>query len=271
MIALPYVSVPTLPVTLPVVGEITLTIFGLCVAAGVVLGLRLAESYARAHGLSDKDTRPVLLPVLVGGLVGAHWVSVLAYYPERVLEKPWILLDFTSGLASTGGFVGGLAVFGFVAWRRKLPWPRLADTVVFGLAHGFTIGRIGCSLVHDHPGIVVTADTFGAVGPWPCPCPSTGGTAVGCCTDPIFRYDLGLTELMLLLVLATGVWVFLRRRRPGVLAASVALGYAILRFPLDFLRAEDLRHGPLTFAQWVCIAMSLTGIVALLRLRRTPV
>jgi phosphatidylglycerol:prolipoprotein diacylglycerol transferase len=245
--ALPYVELPSWRVELPLFGAHTLTIFGVTAAIGIVFGFRRMLAYARAHELDAVATDRLGIAVVVGGLAVAHWVSVLLYFPERVAENPWVLLPLGSGLSSVGGFLGGAIAFAVVTARRGLPRLRHADAITFGLLHGFTIGRVGCTLVHDHPGSVTNPHAFLAVGAWP---------------DGAWRYDLGLLELVGLCVLVVLVLLLLRQRRlaPGRLTAIVAIAYGLGRFPLDLLRAEDERYAGLTPAQIACIGFVLAGI-----------
>ena len=83
------------------------------------------------------------------------------------------------------------------------------------------------------------------------------------------RFDLGLFEFALTpLLIAVVVLVARRTRRPGAVSASLALAYAVLRFPLDALRATDLgaasdpRYAGLTPGQWASLA--LLGLAAYL-------
>ena len=56
---------------------------------------------------------------------------------------------------------------------------RYVDVLIYGLLLGWCISRFGCTLIHDHPGQIVSSDFWFAVGPWP---------------DGTFRHDLGLYE-----------------------------------------------------------------------------
>lgn len=260
MSGLPYVSLPSLTLELPLLGSHTITVFGPIAALGIVLGWRASLRLAGRRGLPRRETESLLTVVALSGFAGAHWVSMLGYYPERVWADPWVLLAFTSGLSSVGGFIGG--TLGLVWWtrRRRLPLHDTTDIVAYGLLLGFTVGRLGCALVHDHPGAVTDPGHPLAVGPWP---------------DGQWRFDLGLVELLLLAGLTAWVhrpralqgddaWVV--RGRPAV---WIALAYAILRFPLDFLRAADPRYGPLTVAQYACLLFAAAALLALRR-RRPP-
>jgi phosphatidylglycerol:prolipoprotein diacylglycerol transferase len=84
------------------------------------------------------------------------------------------------------------------------------------------------------------------------------------------RLDLGLLEALLTLALLVIAEAARRagRDRPGAIAAVIAMGYALIRFPLDFLRAEELsggdpRYAGFTAAQWGCLPLFGLGLVAL--------
>lgn len=251
MSALPYVSIPELTADVPLFGTTRFSIFGACVAAGLWLGWRAAVRFGQRHALDAAASETLSGRVVLVGLVVAHWASVLAYFPERVVEQPWVLLNFTSGLSSTGGFLGGLLAF--MIWSKPRDRLRQADQIVFGLLIGFTLGRLGCALVHDHPGALAEASHWLAVGPWP--------------ADGSYRFDLGLIEFVGCALLTA--WAYLvfdwTQAPPGRLTGIVATTYAISRLPLDMLRADDARYGGLTFAQYACLGLGALGVVVLIR------
>lgn len=247
-LVLPYVEAPSWTPTLPLLGAHVFSVFGLLVMLGVFLGFCLSFGYAKVRRLPLRHVEALATRVAIVGFLMAHWVSMLAYYPERVARDPWSLLALTSGFSSVGGFLGGALAFVVYVRRHRLRAAPLADALVFGLLPGFTLGRLGCTLVHDHPGALADAEAWLAVGPWP---------------DGSFRYDLGLIEFGGLLVVCA--WVYgcfdWRRASPGRLTAWVVTVYGLGRFPLDFLRAVDERYLGLTPAQFVCIGLVIAGTV----------
>lgn len=254
MIALPYVVTPSVTLELPVIGEHTITPFGVLVVIGVLVGLRLCRRIVAVRGLDPAVLEGMTWRVLLLGFAMAHWVSLVFYFPEQVVARPWILVLPTSGLSSVGGFVGGVIAFAWVCWRRGLDARAWADVLAYGLLAGFTIGRVGCSVVHDHPGSIASADSWLAVGPWP---------------DGQWRYDLGLIELGALGVLcAWGYgWFDPRRVAPGRFTAVLAIVYGSGRAVLDTLRADDLRYAGFTVAQLVAFGFVLAGLVLWWRTR----
>jgi phosphatidylglycerol:prolipoprotein diacylglycerol transferase len=269
---IPYAVTPTWTIPLPVLGDLTLGVFGLLVAAGVLVGIQFCLYYAKQRDLDEFMARDQMFWTLVFGFIISHWVSVVFYFPERMVENPWVLLMIWNGLSSVGGFFGAFIGMTWFVRRHKQPVMVYADTNIFGLVLGMIFGRLGCALVHDHPGRIVTADTFLAVGPWPCKCPE-GRSLPSCCTvdNAVYRYDLGLNELLVLLVL--GVFIYFvwdwRKAQPGKLTGLVATVYAVTRFWLDFLREEsvgkgvsepDVRYFGLTPAQYFTLAFFAVGV-----------
>jgi phosphatidylglycerol:prolipoprotein diacylglycerol transferase len=233
--------------------------FGLSGVLAVTLGLLIATRQARRRGL---DTRPLadaaFWAVLVGCLA-AHLVHVLLYHPEELHQNGALqLVRFWDGLASTGGVAGGLLALVVYFRIRRLPFARYADSIALGVTPGWAVGRIGCFLIHDHPG---ARTTFPLAVRFP------AGA----------RHDLGLDEALLLIALTALLWVLSRRRWfEGRLTAVLGLTYGLGRLGLDFLRATDLsyvdpRYFGLTPAQYGCLAIMAYGAWALRGGSKRPV
>jgi phosphatidylglycerol---prolipoprotein diacylglyceryl transferase len=202
--------------------------------------------------------------VLVWGFAISHWMSVAAQ-AGRVHEDPLVVVQFWNGISSVGGFFGAWAGMVWFLKRHGEPLLVYADLLIYGLLVGWVFGRLGCSLVHDHPGKIASPAAWLAVGPWP---------------DGTLRHDLGLYELVFTVALwAIADFLFRwKRARPGVLTGLTALAYAPVRFALDFLRADapvrgvssmpDVRYFGLTAAQYFTITFFLVGLWLVLRRSR---
>lgn len=250
-------SLPCLREVVPVEGFFGLPIrpFGLLVSIGVMIGYALARRRARLTGLDEDICANGMVWTVVGGFVAAHWVSVIFYFPEDLSRDPWVLLKFWKQLSSFGGFVGG-AIGAWLFFRRhKQSLLKYADAIVFGLVPGWFFGRLGCTVVHDHPGSATTFALGVRCGP--------GGSVV---------HDLGLYEALLTVALV-GVLYGLRRVRPfhGFPLVLMLVLYAPVRFMLDGLRVEDRTYGGVTpgqgFALLVLVVAALLTAYGL-RLRR---
>jgi phosphatidylglycerol:prolipoprotein diacylglycerol transferase len=220
--------------------------------------------YARRVGESAADTRSVVAWVAVTGLIGAHVFDVLFYRPGEAVAHPLTLLAIWTSISSYGGFVGGALGFAFITWRRKLVPARWADITMVGLLVAFSIGRAGCTVVHDHIG----AETSSVIGvDYPRQTLAEHGVLGEMHTDaPIIRaHNLGLEELLYLIpVNVLVLWLALRRRPPrGTIAALTTALYAPVRFGLEHWRltSSDPLYGGLTFAQWCSIAVFLVAVI----------
>jgi phosphatidylglycerol:prolipoprotein diacylglycerol transferase len=253
--------------------------FGFFVVLAIIAGELLMRGRARRVGLSDREMRTLFWWCLLLGLLVSHVLDEIFYHPEQIALRPWSLLFVWEGLSSMGGFVGAaLAAALWKHWqldggrprRRDAPIAVLpyADVVLATFPVSWAIARVGCTVVHDHPGSITQASTFLSVG-----YPSGAGDVVQPIVGPIVfiwgrepRYDLGLIEMLFSFLLAGAIAATWRKRLPlGTYVAIVPLAYAPVRFALDFLRAtdlqgSDLRHASLTFAQWACLALFAYGV-----------
>lgn len=245
--AIPYVAIPHL--NLPMGAKIEP--FGVVVAIGVVIGIRVLDKYAAWHRASEDHTRGFSWWLLVSGFLGAHLFDVLAYQWDKMIEDPILLLKLWSGISSYGGFIGGSMGYVLYIWWKRLPFPLWADIGMVGMLPAFTIGRIACTIVHDHPGSPTTS-------PLGFDYPLSFTDNLGFATA-MRLHNLALYELLYLLPInALVLWLAFRKskRMPaGFLAALVGVLYAPVRFFLDYLRlsSTDPRYASLTFAQWSSI------------------
>ena len=278
------------------VGPLPLHPFGLLVALGVALGIELAKRRGRALALPGDALMSFIGWMLVAGFIGGHVLDEIFYHPAQVIEAPWSLLYFWAGLSSFGGFTGALV--GVVLWKyyemKPLfdvgPWLSVVrpvrrpeplsilpycDVVLAVFPVAWLFGRLGCTVVHDHPGVRAGAWMPLSVAYGPGPAESFGFFELRHGNTP--RYDLGLLEMLFAFVVSVVFASTWKKRLPvGWYAAVLPLIYAPVRFGLDFLRLDDpaggdLRYASLTPAQWACIALLLGGLVLLGRVNRQPV
>jgi len=227
-------------------------LFGILVAIGVFLGDRIVVAEGQKRGLDPRDVRYLNARMVIGGFIMAHLVSVIFYFPERIKESPWVLLNIWSGLSSFGGFLGAAIAFLYFSKKEKIPRLPYADVVALGLAVGWIFGRLGCTTAHDHPG---RHTTFFLAVRYP-----EGA-----------RHDLGFDEFLLTIVMTAILFAYAKKPRPaGRIIGLFATMYAPIRFGLDFLRATDVarpdeRYAGLTPAQWACMGALGVGIWLLRR------
>lgn len=251
--ALPFFDLPTLDLGIP------LQPFGIIVATGVLIGAEILRRYGFRHNVEDEDIRSLTMWVIVTGFIGAHVLDILMYEQDRLAaEGPILLLKLWDGISSWGGFVGGaLGYFFWVWWKRATPG-LIGDTIGVGLLPAFSIGRIGCSVVHDHIGRA-TSSSLGVDYPRSELIARGFYDELGGQGAIIRAHNLAYYELAYLIPVNIFIlWLAFqtRRRLPaGLIAALIGLLYAPVRFVLEFwrLNTSDPRYAGLTFAQWMSI------------------
>jgi phosphatidylglycerol:prolipoprotein diacylglycerol transferase len=243
-------------------GPLSIHAFGITVAVAMWLGLTMADQRFERGGLDPSLGRRLGGWMLLGGMLGAHFFSVLFYFPDDLRADPWLIFRVWTDISSLGGMLGGIvgACLFFVVRGSGLGTrTRLAylDAIAFVFPFGLAIGRVGCALAHDHPGRVTTFpfaislrshaaqayvrgvyDAAGIALP-------TGAANMG-------FHDLGLYECVFLALVMIPAFIYWNRRQraPGFYLVAFATLYFPVRFALDLLRVSDARYLHLTPAQW---------------------
>ncbi len=246
---IPFLHFTTIPL-----GPIQIQVWGLFVAIGIAAAVIIGQKEAQRRGLEREQFVDFACWILVGALITARLFYVIAYEPSAYLADPFkIFRVWEGGMSSFGGFLGAAIGALWYARRAKLSFMKYADVAAYVLPLGYGIGRIGCFLIHDHPGTL--SHSLLAVR-YP------GGD----------RLDHGLLLSLLGFAMFAAFFVINRRHKGfgerGFLFLFMVC-YGVARFFLDFFRAWDLsgadtRYFQLTPAQYGClffIAIGAWGIV----------
>jgi phosphatidylglycerol:prolipoprotein diacylglycerol transferase len=219
------------------------------VALALVLGYTLGRRRARLTGLDPQITADGEVWIVVSGFAMAHWVSLFFYFPERFFKNPFTFFEFWSGLSSFGGVIGGIVGALIFFHRKKVSAIKYMDAITFGFVPAWILGRMGCTVVFDHPGR-----------------PTDFFLGMMHHSDKIVRHNLGMYEMLLAVVL-TIVLYSLKNVRPfdGFHPALMLILYAPARFFFDSLREQpihggDVRYMGLTPGQYFAVAMALFAL-----------
>jgi phosphatidylglycerol:prolipoprotein diacylglycerol transferase len=253
------------------IGPVTIHAFGVIVAASVAVGLELGSRRFRQLGLDPRVGDGLAGYVLVSGFLAAHLFAVLLYSPRAVIENPIVLLKVWEPISSFGGILGGM--FGvWLYFRVKAPaidqvsrWAYV-DVAAYVFPVSLAIGRLGCSVAHDHPGaltkfpLAVSLESDAARAYIASVYAVAGRLAELPPAPSLARlgfHDLGWYEFLYLgLVVVPATLVLGRKSRaPGTFLISFIALYMPVRFALDFLRVPDARYAGLTPAQWVALLL----------------
>lgn len=244
-------------------GPIAIQLWGLLVAAGILLGLLHARELARRVGLEPEAVFDMGIWAVVGALVMGRVGYVLLYAPGMIVSDPiGIFRVWEGGMSSFGGYVGAaLAIWLFFRVNRTPEPLRYLEVGAFAFPVGYAVGRLGCFVIHDHPGIRTAFPL-----------------AVDFPAGPRLDHGLLLSIAGLLMFLA-----FLALRASGRKVGEprpfylcvLMIAYGVIRFGLDFLRAwnlpgSDARYMFLTPSQYGALILVVLGVWLALRFRRAP-
>lgn len=238
-------------------GPVTVSSYGVMfvIAVGLAawLGARVIPRLPGGPLMNAQQWSDLVCLAVVGGIVGAR-LAYVALHGELFLQAPWeVVAVWHGGLVWYGGLVGGLlGAWGYVR-RHRLPFLALLDAAAPFVALAHAIGRIGCffnGCCYGRPTMSWCAVLF-------------PGHA-----EPVIPTQLieaaGLLGLFVILRLLQRPRFL---RAPGRLFGGYLALYAMLRFPLEFLRGDQPPFlGPLTLQQVISIGLIGLGVSFLRRL-----
>jgi phosphatidylglycerol:prolipoprotein diacylglycerol transferase len=240
---IPYIPEPTLTL-----GSYEFQAFTFFAGAAIVVQFQIVMHRAPKLGIDRATASSLLGWAIVLGLVSAHLFDILIYFPERLTGDPLVLLRVWDGLSSMGGMLGELLGVYLVMRHKGLSAAdmiRFVDCLIFALPFTLALGRAGCALKHDHPGIYSThwlAIDF------------PGGA----------RFDLGLLEMLYLILVCAGfAWLSRQRWPDGFFIGLFFAVYGPVRFLMDTMRVAEVRYLGWTPAQYLSIVAALAGLAIL--------
>jgi phosphatidylglycerol---prolipoprotein diacylglyceryl transferase len=239
--------------------------YGIAVALGFVVGVVLAARQARRLGMDQDAILDLAFWILVSGVAGSRLLFVALHAGDFVRlcagaggsrSAVAVLKDCTAalrvwegGLVFYGGALTAAAVAALFSWKRRLPFRKVADLFVPGLALGHALGRIGCFAAGCCFGKVCPPDALGV----PCAPFPPGSVAHGqLVRDGVLPATAELTPPLHLTQLYEAIGelaIFFallawrrRQRAHGELTLLYALGYAILRNAIEIFRGDTARR-----------------------------
>ena len=232
------------------IGGITVHWYGIMLAAGFIVGMWTAGRRGMKIGLNPEDISNLMLWMFIGGIVGAKLLFIVNHWNGQQPIRELILQR--SGMVFHGAMIGTIIAVWLFTRKTKMPiWPTF-DTLAPSFALGHVFGRIGCFM---------TGCCYGRKCdlPWAVQFPEDHGT------HPNFVHPTQIYESLLNLALyGTLAYLFYQRKFNGQIFASYLIGYALLRFGMEFLRADGRGHlwfGRLTSGQGISIILIIGGVM----------
>ena len=236
-------------------GFLHLKTYGACMAIGFLLCWHLVE---RLSG--RKDLSNMLLSLMVSGVVGSRIAYVIEHWQAEFAANPaQIIRVDQGGLMFYGGLILAIAVFFVWCLVKKENVLKMADLLCTVIPLGHAFGRIGCffyGCCYGKDSNAWCAVTFPVGSPsWY----EHGRQLVSVLPTQLFEAG----ALLALFAVLMAVW-FRGRRGHGQIAGLYLVGYAVIRFVIEYLRGDPRAAvGPFSISQTISIAMLLFGVASM--------
>ena len=249
--------------------------YGICLATGFMLGLWTAGRRGMRIGLNAEDISNLMIWMFVGGVVGGKALFLLNHWEEFQRSENAMQM-LRSGWVFHGSLIGACVGIWLFIRRTDMPLWATFDTLAPSFALGHAIGRIGCFM---------NGCCFGKTCDLPWAVQFPAGTmphnlhvkndlieqaaAHSAHVHPSQIYEF-ILNMMLYGFLA---WLFRQRKFDGQIFAAYLLGYAVIRFGVEFARADDrgwLWFSSLTSGQGISIVLLGLGAFIWWKLKDRP-
>ena len=221
-------------------GPLAVRWYGVMYIVGFALAYWLLTRRRNAGLLDLRDAHSVqdmLFYGFCGVLIGGRLGHCLFYEPAMLLTRPWeIVMVWTGGMSSHGGFAGVLIAFALFARRHRVSFLHVLDNGVLAATPGLFFGRLGNFINGELCGTVTTV-------PWAVIFPEVDQQP----RHPVQLYQAFTEGAVIFAVLM----VIGRKRRPeGLLAGVFGIAYSCLRMLTEPYRARSIElAGPLGLTQ----------------------
>jgi len=229
------------------IGPVKIYTWGFFVALGFLAALALL---IKRHPQEKDIFIDLILSILIGAIIGARAFFILFYSDARALNMGMLKI-WEGGMSSMGGIFGGISAAYLYARYKKINFYGLAQKLAFVLPLGLAIGRIGCALINEHPGIKTWAHPLSVAYP----------------DGP--RFELGLLEMIFDALIFIYFLALLKKypKRKHLFLEQFLIIFGIGRFLMDFLRVGEPKVAGLIPSQYGTIIMAVIGIYLLIKNR----
>jgi len=253
---------PRIPPTIVSIGPIAIRWYSIMYVVGYVLGYRLVlrrVASGRAN-ITRGDLDTLIWYLVAGMLIGARLFYVVVYGRAEYAVHPLeVLAVWRGGLSFHGAIIGMAIAIMLFAGRYRFPVLAITDLVALCGTPGLFYGRIGN---------FINGELYGR--------PTTVPWAMIFPTDPrhLPRHPSQLYEAfaegIVLSAVLWGIerWAYSRGHyRTGLATAVFLVGYAVIRFSLEFTREPDAQLGfvvgALSMGQLLSLIMLAAGFALL--------
>lgn len=238
-------------------GPLKLNAYGLMIALGVILAVRIAgRGLERRNAGTVDDFSAVAMWAVPAGVIGARLYHVVTDW-DRFSDSPGdVVKVWQGGLGIWGGIALGVPVGMWAARRRGLDVATVVTVAAPAIAAAQAVGRWGNWF---------NQELFGKPTdlPWALRVSESktiaAGFDPGTTFHPTFLYESVWCALLCLVLLAVNKRGLLK---PGRVFWLYAAGYTAMRFFIEGLRIDRAHEaGGLRLNQWVSIVVFVVSVV----------
>ena len=245
------------------IGPLAVRWYGLAYAGGLMLTIWILTLMNKRRAIF-KDNNQIfdflfwifLLGVLLGGRLGYVLFYNLPYYIDYPSK---IFALWEGGMSFHGGMIGSAIMIYILAKKHKIDLIDMMDMLAVPGALATALPRIANFINRELYGRVIES----AQWEWM-------GVDFG---DGILRFPSQLFQSAgAVLLFAVLLYLWNRKPRKGVVAASYFVLYGLIRFVIEFWREPDAQigflFGFLTLGQLLSLSMSIVGVIGFFWLKR---
>lgn len=239
------------------IGNFTISSYGVMAAIAFLVAYWLSSLEFKRRRLDERLLGNFLIAAMVGGMVGAKLLYLFENVPlSELVQNPIQHLLSRGGFTYYGGLFGGALLMWFIAYKNKMSFLTLGDTIAPAVAIAYVLARVGCFLVGDDYGIPSNL-------PWAIAFPK------GLPPTAERVHPTQIYEIILSLIIFIYLWETRKKDAPTGWLFSIFLILAgVERFLVEIVR--DTTPSPIphiSIAQLMSIVMILIGIIKLVQIR----
>lgn len=233
-------------------GPLTLHLYGLVIAVGLLLAVLYASRRCKQFGLKQDDLLDGVLWITPFAIICARIYYVVFSWDAYADDPISALYIWEGGLAIYGGVLGAVLGIAVLCRVKKLKFAAVMDLVMLGFLIGQSMGRWGNFFNREAFG--APTDSFLRMGLF------NSATGQWEYYHPTFLYESvwNLTGLVLLHFLSK------KRRYDGQIALGYVAWYGAGRAMIEGLRMDSLYWGPFRVSQVLAAVSCILAVSVLL-------
>ncbi|KRQ86312.1 Prolipoprotein diacylglyceryl transferase [Caloramator mitchellensis] len=232
------------------IGPVTIYTYGFLMAVAILSAILITVKRGEKRGFSKDSIYDIAFYGIIGGIVGAKLLYIIAEAPTLFKNPKAIIYMLTSGFVVYGALIGGVLAAYIYCKVKGLNFIRYFDLTAPAIAFAQGIGRIGClgagccygRETNSIFGIVFKISPFAPNG-------------VKLIPTQIIS-SIGNFAFFLILI-----WFAKKERKDGQVAGLYMILYSVGRFIIEFFRGDFRGNvGMLSTSQFISIIIFIIAI-----------